>query len=156
MFVGIAYGKGVVMCKQWDPEVRWLGVNYRKFVRRTFPEALKCSANPKKKLVLQDGCPVMNSKQGKLGYKSVGCEVFSIPARSPDLNPIENIFNLVRRDLAEFAKQNELKNESYEDFAVRVKETLLAVDTDLIDRTIKSLPNRLDMVIRGKGLRTKY
>jgi len=96
MFVGIAYGKGVVMCKQWDPEVRWLGVNYRKFVRRTFPEALKCSANPKKKLVLQDGCPVMNSKQGKLGYKSVGCEVFSIPARSPDLNPIENIFNLVR------------------------------------------------------------
>ena len=38
----------------------------------------------------------------------LGCRMFAIPPRSPDINPIENIFHLVRRQLQDDAlkKQN--------------------------------------------------
>ena len=84
------------MCEQWDPKVRFLGVHYKEFVKANFPKALEASTNPRNKLILHDGCPVQNSKQAQLGYSAVGCKIFSIPARSPDLNPIENIFHIVR------------------------------------------------------------
>ena len=96
LFVAIAYNKGVVMCEQWNPEVRFLGVNYKEFVKRHWPAALENSTNPKNKLVLQDGCPVQKSKQANLAYDELGVKIFNIPARSPDMNPIENIFHLVR------------------------------------------------------------
>ena len=95
-FVAIAYGKGVIMCEHWDPDVKFNGANYKEFVKRHWPAALENSTNPRNKLVLQDGDPVQKSKQAHLAYDAIGCKIFNIPARSPDINPIENIFHLVR------------------------------------------------------------
>jgi len=156
LFVAIAYGKGVVMCEQFDPNIRFIGANYRQFVVDNFPATLQRSTNPRKKLVLQDGCPVQKSKQANLGYKAVGCTIFSIPARSPDLNPIENIFNNVRRGLREEAKLKRIEKESYEEFTTRIKAAICATSHELIDKTISSLPRRMRAVIEGHGDRTKY
>ena len=41
MFVAISHGKGVVMCKQWDPKVTFNGINYKEFVRTHFPSAIE-------------------------------------------------------------------------------------------------------------------
>ena len=30
-FLVIAYGKGVIMCQQWDPEVKFIGRNNKEF-----------------------------------------------------------------------------------------------------------------------------
>ena len=96
LFVAIAYQKGVIMCEQWDPNTPSLGIHYKEFVKKHFPVTFECSVNPKNKLVLQEGCPVQKSKQAQLRYAVVNCKVFSIPPRSPELNPIENMFLIVR------------------------------------------------------------
>ena len=78
-----------------QPDVNFNGVKYKEFVKKHCPSALENSTNPNK-LVLQDGHPVQQSKQAHQAYDAIVCKVFSVPARSPDLNPMENIFYLVR------------------------------------------------------------
>ena len=96
LFVAISHGKGVVMCEEFNPEQKYNGENYASFVKENFPEAMQISSNGRNKLILQDGDPVQNSKKAKNAYTEIGAKIFLIPARSPDLNPIENIFHLVR------------------------------------------------------------
>ncbi len=108
------------------------------------------------KLVLQDGDPVQKSAQARLAYDELRCSIFDIPPRSPDLNPIENLFNNVRRELHKQAKENRIEKETYKDFVVRVMDTIRNMPTDVIDRTIESLPGRMQMVINTKGDRSKY
>ena len=59
--------------------------------------------NQKGKLFSQDGDPRQNSKSAQKAFDHVGYSLFAIPARSPDINPIENMFNLVRKQLTEDA-----------------------------------------------------
>ena len=156
LFVAIAYGKGVIMCEQFPPGLTFNGVNYRQFVLDHFPLALKKSANPKQKLILQDGDPVQKSKQARLAYDEVRCSIFDIPARSPDLNPIENLFHNVRRELFKQAKEQRIEKETYDEYAARVMETINNMPKDVIDRTIESLPDRIEAVVNTKGDRSKY
>ena len=67
---------------------------YREFVKTHWPAALKRSSSPRKQLVLQDGNPVQSSMSTNFAYETISWKIFSVPARSPKLNPIENIFNL--------------------------------------------------------------
>ena len=82
--------------------------------------------------------------------------MFPIPARSPDLNPIENMFHLVRKQLARDAIKNEIKKESYDELSKRVSTTLLNFPIDTIRKTIDTMEKRLKLVIKGRGNRTKY
>lgn len=87
---------------------------------------------------------------------AVVCNVFSIPARSPDLNPIENLFNVVGSKLSSDALEMKIKRENFEGFSARVKRIIEDYPVELIDRTINSMPNRIKLVKRGNGHRTKY
>ena len=73
----------------------WNGRQFARMVRRKFPAALARSSNPQTKRILQDGCPVQNSAKGRRALARIGAMIFKIPARSPDLNPIENLFSQV-------------------------------------------------------------
>ena len=59
-FVGISYTKGVVLCEQYFEKIN--GPLFANISRKTFPDALAQSVNPKNKLILQDGDPSQNSK----------------------------------------------------------------------------------------------
>lgn len=152
-FVGISHGRGVVLNQQFDGVVT--GESFSRFVRNhfhsTFIRTMKTS-----RTFLQDGDPRQNSARARATIGRRGYEVFSIPARSPDLNPIENMFNLVRKQLHEDALSMNITKETYENFAARVKATIQSFPAVLIDRTIESLPNRMELIIQGKGSRTKY
>jgi len=156
LYVGISHGKGVVMCDQWDNDIKYNGESYKQFVIDNFPKVWKKCSNGRKKIVLQDGDPVQTSQQAYLGYKKVGCKIFSIPARSPDINPIENIFHLVRRKMAQEAIDRHIVSESYEVFAARVKHTIESMPIDVIDRTLESMAGRMQDIIDCKGIRIKY
>ena len=132
------------------------GDNFSTFVRKHFPYAFQNSSNPKGMLFLQDGDPTQNSKKAKKAFDDVGCRMFSIPARSPDINPIENMFNIVRKSLKEDAVNQCIKHETYEESSRRVKKALLNFPKDIIDNTIESLPKRMKLILKGRGYRTKY
>lgn len=156
VFVAIAYNKGVIMAEQWENDVRFVGSNYRTFVEEHFPRVLEQSTNARNKLVLQDGDPVQKSKQAQLAYDKIGCKIFNIPARSPDMNPIENMFHIVRKELAQYAKAHNVHHETYQQFSSRVIQTIKSIPIQYINKTIDSLPKRMDMVVKSKGRRIKY
>ena len=47
------------------------------------------------RLWLQDGDPSQKSAMARAAMDRANCELLKIPPRSPNLNPIENIFKLV-------------------------------------------------------------
>ena len=82
--------------------------------------------------------------------------VQSIPPRSPDLNPIEKLFNLVEAHLNSQAIDNNIESETKEKFQQRVLNTLINFPPHIINKTIESMERRLKMIIACKGNRLKY
>ena len=153
-FVAICYKKGIVLCEQFLGRMN--GASYSEFVHNYFPGVFANANNCKGKIILQDGDPVQNCKEVYKAYDEIGCRIFSIPARSPDINPIENVFNNIRVQLRTDAVEKKIESETYEQFCERVKTTLLNYSREIIDRTIESMPNRMKLILQGKGCRTKY
>jgi len=100
---------------------------------------------------LQDGDPRQNAKTAQKAWKKLGCTMFGIPARSPDLNPIENMFHIIRRKLKDDALDRRIEKETYAEFCTRVAETIQSTSPAFIDKTISSLPKRIEAVIKNKG-----
>ena len=86
----------------------------------------------------------------------MGALKFSIPPRSPDLNPIENLFHLVSKQLEKDALDMQIKQETFAQFSARVKRTMLNFPKDVIDKIIKSMDKRVAMIIKRRGERLKY
>ena len=152
--VAIAHGKGVIKCYQYRGSVN--SETCKSFIDDHFPDMFKNSANPKGKLFLQDGDPSQNSKIACDAMEAVGCRLFKIPARSPDLNPIENIFHLIGKYLKRDAINKNIEHETYEEFSKRARQAVLNFPVEVIDKTIESMPKRVAKVIESKGQRTKY
>ena len=64
----------------------------------------------------------------------MGAKKISILARSPDLNPIENVFNYVRTKLHEESLNRNITFENFEEYSARVKKTLLSVPVAYINK----------------------
>ena len=86
----------------------------------------------------------------------VDAEMLKISACSPDINPIENIFHLVKSQLNKQAVTENITSESYEQFQTRVLQVLRTFPVDIIDKTIDSMSKRINKMISSKGYRTKY
>ena len=149
--VGIGYQKGVILCEQYHGRLN--GKKFADFVRTSLPAAFsQCSS----KRFLQDGDPSQNSAVARDAIYSIGAMKFAIPPRSPDLNPIENLFHLAKKQLHQDALDKNITFENWEDFVSRVNDTLLHLDIGIIDSTILSMEKRIALVIKNKGERTKY
>ena len=153
--VAIAYRKGVTMCANYDVTLN--GPSFAKFISRKFNACFRKSNNgQKERIFLQDGDPSQNSRLARDAMDKVKASQFSIPARSPDLNPIENIFHIAKRRMKREAIENKITHESYAEFLQRIEQTLKSIPVEIIDRTIASMPKRINEVISRKGQRTKY
>lgn len=68
------------------------------FIRRHSPvlfEITKNNGDTKPKLFVMDNDPTQTSAVARKALKSIKANMQVIPARSPDLNPIENLFHVV-------------------------------------------------------------
>ena len=74
-------------------------------------------------------------------HNAVRCSIFEIPARNLDLNSIENLFHNVRCELFKQAKEQKIGKEAYDEYTTRMMATIMDMLKNLIDRTIKSLPD---------------
>ena len=107
-------------------------------------------------MFVQDSNPGQKSKAAKTALDQIGAVQFSILPRSPDLNPIENAFNLFEKELSSDAVKYSISKESYAEFVERVENTLLSNPIETIDNIIKSMPKRISQVIQNQGHRLKY
>lgn len=127
---------------------------FRNYLNITFGKA-----GPKangKRLFVMDNDPSQTSNKAFLALNEIEAELHRLPARSPDLNPIENVFHVLKRRLEHEAQEMTITTESFQHFKERVLRCCEDIDVATIDRTIASLPKRINSVIKTKGTRTKY
>jgi len=154
VIVAIAHGRGTVLCHQHEEKLT--GQYFADFVKMHFPATFARTKNPTGKLFLQDGDPRQNSRRAKIAMYDIGVRIFPIPPRSPDINPIENVFHLVKRKLGQDAIDQNITHETYRQFSNRVIETIENFPIKTIDNIIESMNKRMSMIIKCKGRRLKY
>ena len=103
---------------------------FAQFVKDHFNETFKKSDNAEGKLFLQDGDPSQNSKKAKDALNSIDSKIFPIPPRSPDINPIENIFHITKQKLHADALNRNIVFENFDEYSKRIKDTLLSTTAD--------------------------
>ncbi|EIE86775.1 hypothetical protein RO3G_11486 [Rhizopus delemar RA 99-880] len=74
------------------------------------------------------------------------------PAQSPDLNPIEHVWNALERRIER--KRSSIKN--LEQLKVALREEWERMDDEFADRLVRSMKRRCEAVIKAKGGATEY
>lgn len=155
LMVAVAHGKGVILC---EPYEKLNGEFFANFIRAHFKLTL-AKAGPKvngQRLLVMDNDPSQTSRRAMKALHGIEAELHRLPSRSQDLNPPENVFHFVKKRLENEALQNNITRESFEAFTERVLRCFHEMDIHMIDKTIESLPHRIDAIIRLAGGRTKY
>lgn len=152
VFVAISFARGVILAK---PYQHLDGPMFADFVTDNFA-ATFIRSGKETNVFLQDGDPSQNSGHAKAVFTELGYTCFKIPPRSPDINPIENLFHLVKNKLNTDAIERRIMFENYEDFENRVLDTLNNFDRTIIDRIISSMGKRMTAIKERKGQRIKY
>ncbi len=86
----------------------------------------------------------------KSWFNDHGVTVLDWPANSPDLNPIENLWSIVKR------KMRDTRPNNADDMKATVKETWASIPPQQCHKLITSMPRWIEAVIKAKGAPTKY
>ncbi len=98
----------------------------------------------------QDLAPAHTAKGTKSWFNDHGVTVLDWPANSPDLNPIENLWGIIKR------KMRDTRPNNADDLKATVKETWASIPPQQCHKLITSMPRRIEAVIKAKGAPTKY
>ncbi len=98
----------------------------------------------------QDLAPTHTAKGTKNWFNDNDVTVLDWPANSPDLNPIENLWSIVKR------KMRDTRPNNADDLKAAMKATWAYITPEQRHRLIASIPRRIDAVIHAKGGPTKY
>ena len=104
---------------------------------------------------MQDRDPSQNSVTAKRAMANCNCNMtlIQIPPRSPDLNPIENFFNIVRCKLND-ALHLKIAIESFEEFQTRVIRTIYSIPVQIIKKTklLLEYPSGSNRLLTGRDV----
>ena len=100
-----------------------------------------------------DNDPKHTSKETMQTLSKLGLEVMQWPSQSPDLNPIEHIWALLKRRLV---TNYDCPPSGMVELWRRVEETWNSITKEDCLKVIDSMPDRIRAVIDAKGGYTKY
>ncbi|KAI4904306.1 hypothetical protein NFI96_001700 [Prochilodus magdalenae] len=89
--------------------------------------------------------PAHSAKATSTWFKDHGIPVLNWPANSPDLNPIENLWGIVKRKM-QYARPN-----NAEELKATVRATWALITPEQCHRLIDSMPRRISAVVQAKG-----
>lgn len=99
---------------------------------------------------MQDNHPKHSSKVVKDWFLKENTKVLDWPAQSPELNPIENLWNVVKNEIS----QRNFKNA--EELWMGIQDAWYAIPIDRCQRLVESMPRRCQAVINNNGFSTKF
>lgn len=100
----------------------------------------------------QDNDPKHTSKKAQNFFDEHGITVLDWPAQSPDLNPIEHLWEHIKRQLKTWDTPPKGVFELWE----RVAGEWNQIEAEVCQNLIGSMPRRIQAVIAAKGGNTKY
>lgn len=100
----------------------------------------------------QDGAKIHTSRYTREWLEEYKLEVMDWPARSPDLNPIENLWAI----LAQLVYAGNRQYRSKTALKEAIEEAWDKIDQATLNKLIDSMHNRFDMCISLKGGKTNY
>ncbi|GBB83298.1 hypothetical protein RclHR1_10020002 [Rhizophagus clarus] len=103
-------------------------------------------------LFQEDNAPIHTAKIVKSWKKENGVNSIPWPAQSPDLNPIENLWDELERWVRAHIPLPKNKEHLWE----ILQEEWLNIDANKYQNLVNSMPHRIVAVIESKGYPTKY
>ena len=102
-------------------------------------------------IFMDDNSPLHRAKMVKNWWQSSGINKMEVwPAKSPDLNPIENIWASLKR------KVSKKRPRSLKELKSLIMEVWQTISGSEIEHLYNSMPKRIDAVIKANGGATKY
>jgi len=98
----------------------------------------------------QDNASCHTAKLTKTFFVSKYLTVLPWPANSPDLNPIENIWAILKQNVERRTVRNK------EELVKVVEDDWSKIDQELIRKTIESMPKRISQVVERNGKKCDY
>jgi transposase len=115
--------------------------------------SIEDSGIPEEEVIFQqDNDPKHTSKKAQKWMEDHDITILDWPAQSPDINPIEHLWFHVKKQLNKYPTQAKGVWELWE----RVSEVWNAIEPEVCQNLIESMPRRIGAVIKAKGGNTKY
>ena len=107
---------------------------------------------PNKNAIFQhDGAPCHNAKVIKKFLEDNGVQILTPwPGNSPDLNPIENLWSILKQGV------DKLKPTNAEDLNTFILNDWNSITMNMVKKLISTMPKRIAEVIQKKGQHSKY
>ena len=100
----------------------------------------------------QDNDPKHTFRHAQKWFKNNAIEVLDWPAQSPDLNPIEHLWSILKFHLAAYPDEPP----SIQELWRRIEVEWEKITKDECLKLINSMPRRVAAVLKAKGGYTKY
>lgn len=104
--------------------------------------------------LMQDGAPGHSAKQAIEELESRGIKLISWPPYSPDLNPIETVWNRIKDYIQ--AHSDPDSNLPYERLRMLAREAWDSITHEDISSILSEMPARCKAVVDANGYYTKY
>lgn len=126
-------------------------LEHKYFIREILNVYLKHDTD--KAYLLHDKSPIHTAKAVKEWYKNNNITVLEWPPYSPDLNPIENLWGKMEYMTR---NRNPTSREHLWNIVYDTYQEIITNDEDYIKNLVRSMPKRLEDVIKAEGNFTKY
>jgi transposase len=141
-----------------DPESSRGGVN-RFVIRDLYERVLPTLLIDPNSIFMQDNAPTHTAQIVREYVASLGREVMIWPPNSPDLNPIENLWTLLKQKI--YKLRPDLLHMSNNETTLNIlintaKEAWQEIDLSILERLSESMPRRVQAIIDSEGWYTKY
>ncbi len=146
--ISLREGKGP--CVFWEKD--WGTINKESYCQHTVPVIDGWVRMNPGMVLMQDGAPGHSAEYTLQELRDRNVTVISWPAYSPDLNPIETLWNRIK-DTLQARYPDKM---TYDQLRAAVKEVWDEIPDDEVRALIRTMRQRCEAVIEANGLHTRF